>query len=274
VFEFLIQNNAALTSLQGLESLNQVTGIFSIENNAALTSLQGLNNCHEIKDLYILFCPSLTNITSLEGLTRLGRLSIENCTALTSLHGLENVTEIAVEAENPRNSYGGINISGNPNLTSLQGLENCTYIRSIGIINNNGLTSLEGLHGLTKTTSIAISENNSLTSIEHLSSLTSIRSDARVWTGSSMPTGGLYITNNPMLTSLDGLENVTDFFGFVEVKDNTSLTDLCAAIFISHHISRESPFDFSQFSGNVNPYPYYDEDTQEYFGLTTGNCHM
>ncbi|MCF2489237.1 T9SS type A sorting domain-containing protein [Dyadobacter sp. CY347] len=76
----IIENNAALTDMSGLETLGSVTDTFSILGNNALTSLKGLNNLTAIGGELILDSnPLLENLKDLNGLTYIQqRLTITN----------------------------------------------------------------------------------------------------------------------------------------------------------------------------------------------------
>ena len=109
-----IRNNAALTSLSGLENITSVGGSLSIWNNATLTNLSGFVNITSVGgSLYIDENDVLTSLSGLENITSVGgNLSIGSYyrgnLALTSLEmtGLQRVD-------------GDFTISGNPLLCNI-----------------------------------------------------------------------------------------------------------------------------------------------------------
>ena len=77
-----------------------------------------------------------------------------------------------------------------------------------------------GLEGLTEIDcGIKILDNPSLTSLSALDNITYIRSSIYHWSG------GITISNNPSLTNLDPLNNMTEGAN-IQIKNNSSLTSL------------------------------------------------
>lgn len=132
-----IEINNALTSLMGLGSVTSIGGVININGNNILTSLTGLDNVTSFGGyLYISFNAALTSLTGLDKITSIGEdLVIWKNTALTSLTGLDNVTSIG----------GDLRITENAALTSLTGLENidASSINNLWIKHNNSLSICE-----------------------------------------------------------------------------------------------------------------------------------
>ncbi len=257
-----ITNNAALTSLAGLRSLEIREGlnkeVFDIEisnnaslqnfgftklkranrviitNNAELQSIAGLENITALNTLEIVNNDKLVNLNGLQGSTKIDYLTVSENDTFESLEGLNAITSaiyvtisgnpqlVSVEVLENITTLNTLEIRGTTTFNALQPLHNMTNIRTLVLIENNGLTSLEGLNNLTNSNYIQIDANNSLTSIAALSSLTVINEETP-----SEGTGGLFISNTA-LTSLDGLQNVTNFKGSLLISENTALANLCA----------------------------------------------
>jgi len=196
--------NPVLTSLSGLENLNSIDGSLHIASNDSLTSLTGLESLTSIGDDLIIGHivisnwwwvfhgnPLLTNLSALNNLDFIGGdISIIDNAVLTNLTGLEGLTSIE----------GDFEIYGNDVLTSLTGLENLSSVEgnlNIGYWNEYWL---EGIG------------NPSLTNLSALAQLTS--------------TGGVFIHNNQLLASLNGLEGLTFIGGDLTIGANEILSDL------------------------------------------------
>jgi hypothetical protein len=183
-----------LTSLNGLQNLKSVGGI-GFTQNSLLFSLQGLENLEEITEsgLYISHNPLLS---SLEGLSNSlkkieGSLSIKTNHELSSLEGLRGLKVLE----------GGLDISDNPKLTSLDGLNSLDSIGSRMLE-----TTLYG-------GDFSISGNGSLKGLQGVNKLKFIG-------------GNLYISYNPEIKTLSGLENVQRIYYGLSVFGNHSLQDL------------------------------------------------
>ena len=65
-----IQDNAALTNVDGLSSLTSIAGYLNMNYNAALTNLDGLLNLIEVGTIQITFNPALINLDGLLDIPR------------------------------------------------------------------------------------------------------------------------------------------------------------------------------------------------------------
>ena len=156
----LTVSHSLLVNLRGLQGLTSVGGWVFINQNAALTSLEGLNNLASLWGLTISDNESLTGLEGLEGLTSVGRnLTIGGNTALTSLEGLNSLTTVG----------GLLTITRSEALTSLEGLNNLAIVGGlVTITRNEALTSLEGLDNLNRVWGLTISRNEALTTLQDL----------------------------------------------------------------------------------------------------------
>jgi hypothetical protein len=153
--------NTNLTSLDGLENINNIHDDLRISDNDALTSLSGLSNITNVSgSLQIEDNDALTSLSGLNNLTSVGGfLQIMFNNALTSLNGLENLNNIHWNTAKNWNLL----IVGNRSLTDISTLSNITSLGgSLEIVNNDALTSLNGLENLTSGKALIIRENDIL----------------------------------------------------------------------------------------------------------------
>jgi hypothetical protein len=259
----LISQNGALTDISAFTALNTVSGSLRFLNNAALTSLTGLENIE------------ISTITNLE-LINNGSLAIcdianicdylstpsnpatisGNATGCASRPEVEAACAPVVlcptgdlvfstqqQIDDFTTNYPGctvmpysITIQG-ADITNLNGLSQLTLIgENLGIFN----TQLADLSGLSAITSIGgylnFSNNGFLTNLSGLGALTSIGGDFICFLNgltnfSGMESlesigGGINITSNGNLTNLEGLGALTSIGGDLRIYSNVSLSSL------------------------------------------------
>jgi len=226
-----------INDITPLMSLEEVTGNLVISSNQSLGTLNGLENLVSVGGIFIQTNPSLVSLTPLSNLTEIeGTVSVIGNNALTSLNGLNGITTAgffgvisnqsltSIDAIQSLSTLGRLVIDNNPSLNSIAALSSITTATSIQIYNMPLLTSLEGLNQLTSVGLLRISYNDGLTNLAELSNLVTV--------------DFLSIGGNDALTSLDGLDNVTtsewiligrDFeFDVINDAPNQSLVDYCA----------------------------------------------
>ncbi len=157
------------------------------------------------------------NISNLDGLSNLtsigGTLTIHGTPIQTDLSALNNLDSVG----------GDILIASNNSLPSLNGLNNLTQAKGHVIISNNGaLVSLDGFAKLIVSKTFQIIYNPLLESLGSQGMLENIT-----------PDGELFIYKNPKLTSLAGLQNLTQVEGDITISDNESLTSLDSLIHLT-----------------------------------------
>jgi len=260
--ELEISNNTSLNSLAGLESLTGLTSAI-IENNG-LTTLSGLNNVANIDSSIII--KNNQNLNSLNGLNNLTSVPIyfliEGNQNLTNMSALSNLTTVGTSA-NSSHPNTGIEIKSNPNLITLSGLEGITEAHSLRIRDNQTLTTIDftGLvevieevkifnnnqlqtissPSLFNTNIIEIFNNNALQTISLASNTSMIIKKLNIYdnpvlnqldgffllnTIASSTTDGVFIENNPALTAIDFLGNLSNYRRAIIINGNSSLTNL------------------------------------------------
>ena len=135
-----IADNALLGTLTGLHPVT--TGLLRIDNNTALTSLAGLESLTAADGVQIDDDIALTSLTALSALTSTQGLAIDGDTALPSLAGLEHITSLV----------GDLSIQSNASLTTLSPLSAITSARSLYVSANAKLSALS----LSSLTSVAL----------------------------------------------------------------------------------------------------------------------
>lgn len=147
-----IVRNDSLASLNGLDSLNEVSNLTFIGYNKLLSNLQGLEGLVMADDLQIQHNLSLKNFQGLENLLSSGRVYIHDNDSLVSFTGLHNI-----------DSIGYLAILDHRRLQNLQGFDNLTKISQLFIAHNNGLVNLNGFDALdTISGQISIYNNSKL----------------------------------------------------------------------------------------------------------------
>jgi hypothetical protein len=221
-----LDNNAALVSIAALGGLTAVAGDVLVIDDASLSSLEGLEwMTHAAAAVRIERNDALASLEALSNLAQVdGELAIASNPSLTSLTGLEQLREAT-----------RLDIDFNP-ISTLQPLQALTHVGGLRIANSNLLLDLAGLEGLTAIDSeLAILANEKLADISAVSHAREIAS--------------IYVRENPSLSSLHGLEavtetsdlnlfrnaklfdlqgiaNLTTVLGSVEISENASLQSL------------------------------------------------
>jgi len=307
VYSLNVNENALMQHLTGLNNITNVT-FLQISGNTALLDFDGLNTLTAAEYLQILANPALASLSGLNGLLQLNNLTISNNPALVDVAALANATTVntiniadnpllvsllGLNNINPETLYsvqlnnnenlvtcnvasiceylsnggsafisgnangcatslevqiacgsgsecpagdltfttqaqvdaflvayplctvidGALNISG-LNITNLNAFANIVTINGRVEIGSTALTSLSGLNQLTEVYgSVAINSNDNLVSVSALQSLGSIHNS------------DFQIASNPVISSLAGLENLTDI-NFLTINLNASLTTL------------------------------------------------
>jgi hypothetical protein len=162
--DFEIRSNLSLTTLNGLNNLQTISGVFNVQITR-ITNFQGIASLSYIKSLGILQNPNLVNLTGLENITTIpGFVSIWTNTILNSLNGLNNLQHtgenFSIQLNNSLINLEGLNsfVSINPNydfiislndsLQNLNGLEQLNILNEIIVMNNNTLKDFCALSNL------------------------------------------------------------------------------------------------------------------------------
>ncbi len=254
----LIQNNANLTSLDGLSGLVSARWV-EIANNPALASISGLSGLESLGGpLFITGNPELADVAGLEGVSNLfqGALILWDNQTLDDLSGLSGLTNIAASLVIENNdalvdlddlsglgSVGAsMNISDNDALSNIAGLSGLTdFSAALSITGNPVLENLDGLPTITSLDGLRIRFNPSLTDLDGLSGLTTI--------GTTY--AALGIDNNALLENLDGLAALVSLDADLEVLDNPLLSQCSGLAKLLDQVEAISPGE----TAHPNPTP-------------------
>jgi hypothetical protein len=131
-----VSSNPNLTDMHGLVLPGELTNV-AIQDNAALTSLAGLEPITRLTGtLLVKSNPALAHLAGVDGITSAGVIDIEDEAALTSLAGLDHVTKV--------DNY--VMVNDDPALTSLAGLGAVKTIGgSLVVMRDHALASIAAL---------------------------------------------------------------------------------------------------------------------------------
>jgi uncharacterized repeat protein (TIGR01451 family) len=227
-----IRSNDSLINAEGLESLTFIGNNSLIDDNPQMTSLSGLEALDTIiGDLEIRYNDLLFNFEGLESLDFIdGSLTIDNNSSLKNFNGLESLSIL--------NGY--FKIQNNPSLTSLNGIENLSFINGdFSLINQDSLTDLTGMSGLTFINGILdIRQNDLLQTLNGLNNVAEISGKLTLYENAALNNlsglealtiigGGLFIQKIDSLISFAGLENLTTIEGgSIYIRNNNLLSSL------------------------------------------------
>lgn len=195
--------------------------------------MKGLSLLRSIgDDMTVQYNSSLPNFDGLQSLKTVGRYFTisynENLQDFEGMNTLENVDynfyirynnnlERLTGLESLKTVANIMEIIANPKLVALEGLDNLESFKSLNIRQNPSLVNLNHLNALNlvgiENTVLSITNNDILTSLTGLEVLTEI--------------GRMVVIGNPELLSLNGLENVRSF-GNLDIEQNHKLQDLSA----------------------------------------------
>ncbi len=157
--QIIILDNPQLNSISGLSSLSSGVSKIVVENNASLTNLNGLENLFRIGALFVQKNENLQQLFTINSeVETLLELHIVENQQLPNLNGFETLTDLDIQ----------LNIDANASLTNLNGLmgllNNGTHNIPLEIkINNNAILSdIFGLENINFTTLFRVEiQNNS-----------------------------------------------------------------------------------------------------------------
>jgi hypothetical protein len=226
----LVQNNASLVSLQGLNGLTSIGGGLTVWMNDALVDLSGLDSLSSIgKSLGIHQNLALVNLKGLGNLQSVGGgVEINHNAGLQSLLGLDNLKAI---------DYQELYIYNCPSLTDISSLKNLKAIFDLYLSANHSLPSLAGLDSISYLGYLRIELHHSLQNLDGLANLDSVEYNVQIYYNSSLTNinglsklrhiGGDFIfVGASSLTSLNGLENLRAVGGGMELLILDQISDL------------------------------------------------
>lgn len=221
----------ALANLSGLGQLTEVKTWMAISNIKSLVSLEGLGNLVSVGEGFMVSLnPALESLNGLDKLTSVGgRLAVTDLPKLKGLEGLPQLASVGGDFElyglpllkdlnglaNLTSIAGNFSLSNMPALTNLDGLDHLTTIGgTLNVSSNPQLTRLTDFKALLSLGGIYLTNNPVLSNVNGLEKIKTIKSQ------------GISLYGNPALSNLDGLQNITTVVGSVQLAGSPLLTHL------------------------------------------------
>lgn len=225
-----------MVDFSGFNSLIYITENLTIQNNDSLNFIDGFESLEMIGSLLVFNNSNIEVLFQSNHLIQVNQITIKNNSNLMHLSGLESIEEADI-----------IKVEHNPQLENLNGLTGLSWIkRDLTIFNNDLLENLEGLENLMITGNandpfappcvISIAGNDNLISLEQLSNLMDFNGILNINENQLLSNligltsinelDKLFITNNPSLNSLVGLQNLAIINEEFHFEGNVGLTDL------------------------------------------------
>lgn len=218
----LVISNTNISSLYGFHHLQSATDYLDIGGNKSLVNLNELSQLKKAFFVDITRNDLLENLNGLNQLSFVNKLNIANNLKLKNLNGLDQLTALSDGFDDPQFAQSDLSINYNAQLINLEGLKLKKVNGSISIMKNESLQTLKGLESLTQFNGdLRIQDNPKLTSIEALGNVTNSIDEEYGLFGF----GGLQIVSNPLLANLNGLHHIKAT-GWISISGNHSLTDL------------------------------------------------
>lgn len=288
-----IHNNSVLSSLNGLESLKNISSVI-LKNNPLLSNLNGINNVESLNSLYLYNNENLTtlpkfnklktiydidilsgnkikNLTGLENIENINSIKIKNAD-IESLLGLSKAKIRTLEIHNCLkfknfigieniNEVTFLSVTNCPTFESLEGFN----LKAIDELKLGGLniTSLKGLESLQTVNSLSISSNNNLentTGIDNIENINilNIFSNPKLETIENFikikSLKTLNINANYTLENLNGFNNLESITTFSLRETNLSdLSDLKSLTYLQN-FSAEYNANLKDYCSLVNAF--------------------
>ncbi len=161
-------STSEITDLTPLSSITAIDGNVEIQSNLDLMTLNGLNSIEIITGSLVVQNTGMNNLAGLANLSSVFNFSILQNPNLVNFIGFELITSTQWFTQ----------ISHNPNLTSLTGLNNLQSTGATFYIDNNiSLVSIEALNSFTTVESnygLTIAQNDILENLDGLSQLSTV----------------------------------------------------------------------------------------------------
>ncbi len=223
--DFYYNNSNDVESLVGFDA---ISGDLSITRIGA-SVLPNLENIQWVGgDVSISYNDGMKSLVGLSLASVQGSLYINGNYSLKTLKGLEHIefvggglqvkNNVQLENINGLNNIESIGetltVEGNTKLVDVKGLESLNSVTdTLRVYDNDNLQSLQGLNNLQIAGGLQITRNKALMSIQALGGVESL-------------VGDLSINFNSALDSLDGLQNITSVQGDVEISMNHVMSSL------------------------------------------------
>ncbi len=235
-YRIYINSNPKLENINGLTNITSVTTEVTISGNESLLNLQGLQKLKDISRIEISYNPALTDLLGLESVNSANEgIYVFSNNMLASVKGLDNLTTV-----------GALYFEENTRLSSVQDLGNLLSVRSLEINNCPLLPNLNGLESLSEVTlALRLTNNEALASLESISNVQFKNGNRDYYF--------LSLTDLPLITDLNPLENYSISNGNIIFRDNAMLNDFCGINKLANDFIDTIENNFSITGNRYNP---------------------
>ncbi len=226
---FELTGSYVIQNMEGLDSINEISGDIIFRDNSALISIEGLHFSKVHGDFVIETCSGLALLSHLTTLdTIYGNFMLSAVGQLISIEGLSALKFVG----------GSLIIRQADNLNSLFGLEGLSEIGDSLIIEQNlFLFEIESLSNLRKVSNIRFDGNLFLKNLIGLEGLTEVEGDVVILGNFVLPNliglGGLRsiggdfnVSANAALLSFFGLDSLSHIGGNLKINQNLELLSI------------------------------------------------
>lgn len=249
-------------TLENLECFTNLTSVGAIDLSALplITNLNGFENLIELKgNIDMIFMDYLENIDALSQLTSIGGdINFSAVDSLSNLNGFSNLENVG----------GGFRIYGINKVNSLSPLSNLTSIGRVLELNGLPLDNFQGLNNLIEVGGLDFNQLNCIdfSGLEALSQINeTLYEEGNFYIG-FMPEllnfdglqgvqsidGNIWIKNNPLLSNIDSLSNVSaDGINYLKITYNPNLDD-CSINSVCEYISISDNLTISDNGDNCS----------------------
>lgn len=216
--DLFIISNYHLANLGDLSALTSIGGDLDIDGNPELANLSGLSSLTSIGGNLEIYSNSvLASLSGLVSLESIGRhLYIVANVALTDISGLENISPTSID--------GGLNIYNNINLEVCNLPNFCTYLAGSGhrTIFGNKSTCYDEAAVIAACNPLAECPTGDFT----FTTQAEIDAFGAIYSHCTDITLGNVVIEDSDITNLDGLANLTNIEGELNIKFNEDLSNI------------------------------------------------
>ncbi len=188
----------SLITLKGFNDLLSVG--FNFENFSNLVEVSGFENLKKATEVNFIFNDKLAVIPAFNAVDSItGNITIKSCPLITDIIGFNIIKYIG----------GELIINNNNNLKTIPPFNLLESVKSLAISNNQNVEALGGLASLRSIDDIDISTNAKLLTLPEFNLIKTMN-------------GSFHIYNNPLLTNIPSLENLTSTYSYY-ILNNKSI---------------------------------------------------
>ncbi|MDF1695511.1 MAG: hypothetical protein P1U56_06750 [Saprospiraceae bacterium] len=216
----------SLISLIGLESLKVIGTDFGATHQISfvdITSMEGLDSLQQVNgELEIKNCYQLTSLAGMDQLAIIDELRIQSSASFTAWGLSQNIVASQIE------------LNELSNLSSMNGFQFIDSLFSLRLINLDGLVQLDSLYSIRTMSNLIIDDCDNLTTLNGLEGLESLTNynlkiednnvldDISALENTNFSSlSGITIRDNPLLSTC----NINSLCSYIEMGGNTTISD-------------------------------------------------